>query len=377
MNLRAVLVSVLFFCLIIPISASAENKCVQSEGEAVIVSGDVPSAKAEASARAKWAAMEEVAGVEVKAQSIVQNMALVDDAVSKQVKGVVQSFKVIKEEKRDDVFYVKADVCIEPSKAKEATGTLAMNNSLAVFIPARKPKADGVSDEYIEANALSENLIGSLIEAGYKVTDIAPTDAMDAEAIEKAVKSGSFMSLRSLMYKFLSNILIIGSTDYTISTKKGQDIGYGMSMPFTNVTVRLNYRILSKGEGGKIEILSSGTADGKGLATQVEDAAAKGLKDVADKFIPVAVEKIGQHIKGAARRVLVKVQGVSNMSSTFEIKDAIQNIAWVTKVDEKGIGEFIVSYTENPIYLANSLEQKNVFKVQSFTPSTITVEYAP
>ena len=45
------------------------------------------------------------------------------------------------------------------------------------------------------------------------------------------------------MYKFLSNILLIGKIDYTISTRKGQDIGYGISMPFNNVTVRLTYRI--------------------------------------------------------------------------------------------------------------------------------------
>ncbi len=374
--------------------ALCETKCVDSEGEAVIVNNDLPSAKAEAVARARWAAVEQSVGVEVKVQTIVQNMALVDDAVSKQIRGVVTGHKVLGEENRKDTIWVKINACVEPTKAKEALSSLALNNSVAVFIPARKPKVvkefeekyktpygktqrSGLEtrDEYDETNILSETLIGRLIEQGYTVADVAPTHAVEAREIEDAIKSGNFLTLRTLMYKFLSNVILIGKVDYAISTRKGEDIGYGVSMPFNNVTVRLTYRIVTRDASGRTVILTAGTEEGKGLAMSVEDAAANGMKDLAQKMTPVVLEKLGQYIKGIAKKIQVKVDGVTDISANFEVKDALQHIAWVAGVEEKGLGEFIVSYPENTIYLANSIAQKGMFHLVNFSPYSILVKY--
>lgn len=395
----------------------AELKCIDAEGEAVIVNNDIPSSKTEAIARAKWSAIEQAVGVEVKAQSVVQNMTLVDDAISKQVRGVISNFKELAKETRKDTFWVRINACVEPFKARDAVSSLALNNSIAVFIPAKKPKVvkemeeihktpygkterSGLAtkDEYDETNILSENLIGRLTEQGYTVIDVAPTHALETQEIENAVKSGNFMTVRSLMYKFLSNILLIGKIDYTISTRKGQDIGYGISMPFNNVTVRLTYRIVTRDNTGKTIILTAGTEEGKGMAMNVEDAAAGGLKDLSTKLIPVVMDKVGQYIKGIAKKVEVTVKGVTDINSHLAVKDILQNIAWVTNVEEKtktviktekvsettmisepmavgGFGEFVVSYPENTIYLANSISQKGNFQIVNFSPYSITIRY--
>jgi len=39
------------------------------------------------------------------------------------------------------------------------------------------------------------------------------------------------------------------------------------------------------------------------------------------------------------------------------------------------MGEFIVSYPETSIYLANSIKQKGLFNVDQFTPYSITLTY--
>lgn len=350
-----------------------QTKCIDSEGEAVIINNDIPSAKAEAIARAKWSAIEQTVGVEVKAQSVVQNMALVDDAVSKQIRGVVTGYKILREENIKDTMWVKINACIEPTKAKDAISYLALNNSVAVFIPAKKPGS--IRDEYDETNILSENLIGRLTEQGYTVVDVAPTHTLEAKEVENAIKSGNFLTLRSLVYKFLSNILLIGKIDYAISTKKGENIGYGISMPFNNVTVRLTYRIIARDNTGKMVILTADTEEGKGLAVSVEDAVASGMKELSQKIMPVILEKVSRYIKGVAKKVQVKVTGVSDMSTNFEVKESLQNIAWVTNVEEKGLGEFIVSYPENSVYLANSISQKDNFKIINFSPYSILVKY--
>jgi hypothetical protein len=352
-------------------TVQAAPTCLDAAGEAVIVNNDLPSARAEAVARAKWAAVEKAVGVEVKAQSVVQNLMLVDEAVSRQINGVVSGHRVLGEQRHDDAIEVTINACVEPTRARDAVAGMALNSAIAVFIPARRPG----STEYEETNALSESLIGSLSEQGYTVVDVAPSQAVEASSVENALKSGNFLGLRSLMYRFLTNILLIGKVDYNVTTRKGENVGYGISLPFNNVTARLTYRLLTRDSSGKIVILAAGAEEGKGMAGKVEDAVANGLKDLADRLTPVIQEKIGRHMKGVARRVTVKVNGVSELSDNFAVKELLQNLAWVSQVEEKGLGEFMVSYPENPIYLANSLRQKGSFRVESFSPAAISVFY--
>jgi hypothetical protein len=328
----------------------------------------------EAIARAKWAAIEQVVGTEIKAQSFVQNFTLVEDVIKTKAGGVVKSYKVIDQKNTPDAVNVKINVCVEAAGAREAVSELGLNNSIAIFIPARKPGRSG--DEFEETNILSETLIGKLTEQSYKVVDVAPTNALDAKTIENAVKSGNSMTVRSMMYKFLSNLIIIGKVDYTISTKKGEDIGYGVSMPFNNVTVRLNYRIIAKNnKTGNMEILSTGVEQAKGLANNVEDAAANAMKELADNLTPAILDKVGQYIKGNTKKVSIKVNGVTDVNTVLAVKQMLQSIIWVSEVEEKQMGDFIVSYPENTLYLANSINQKGNLKVVNFSPYSLVLDY--
>ncbi len=357
-------------------AAFAQVKSVDAEGEAVIVNGDIPSARQEAVARAKWSAVERVVGVQVKAASFVQNMTLVEDVMKTQVTGVVKSFDVLNQESRKDgTYWVRIRAVVEPTRAKEAVSALGLNGSIAVFIPAKKPRAEG-GDLYDETNLLSETLISRLTAQDYKVIDAAPTQVADAAEIEKAAKGGQTLLLRTLMYKFLSNILIVGKTDYTISTKKGEDIGYGISMPFNNVTVRLTYRIVAKNnQTGAVEVLTAGAEQAKGLAGNVEDAAASALKDVAEKVTPKILDKVAHYVQGNVKKISVRVAGVADLDTNLEVKGILQNIVWVAGVEDKEMGRYIVSYPENSLYLANSIKQKGNFRIINFSPYSISLEY--
>ncbi|HEX7416019.1 MAG TPA: hypothetical protein VF305_02405 [Smithellaceae bacterium] len=354
--------------------AFSQEKCVNAEAEAAIINNDIPSAKLEAIARAKWSAIEQVVGTEIKAQSFVQNFTLVEDVIKTKAGGVVKSYKIIDQKNTTDSVNVKINACVEPASAREAVSQLGLNNSIAIFIPARKPGRSG--DEFEETNILSETLIGKLTEQSYKVVDVAPTNALTASVIENAVRSGNSMTVRSMMYKFLSNLIIIGKVDYTISTKKGENIGYGLSMPFNNVTVRLTYRIIAKNnKTGNMEILTAGTEQAKGLANNVEDAAAEAMKELAQNLAPAILDKVAQYIKGNTKKVAIKVNGVNDIDTVVEIKGMLQSIVWVSEVEEKQMGDFIVSYPENTLYLANSIKQKGNYKVVDFSPYSLLLDY--
>ncbi len=354
-----------------------QQKCVDADGEAVINNNDLPSARLEATARAKWQAIEKTVGVDVKAGSLVSNFALVEDVIKTQIGGSVKSFTKKGEKQRDGSIVVSINACVEPKKAQEAISSeLALNSGLAVFIPARKPTASGSEAAFEETNILSETLIGKLTDQNYKVVDVAPTQAVDAKEIENAVRSGSTLAVRSMMYKFLSNVIIIGKTDYTVSTKKGEDIGYGLAMPFNNVTVRLTYRIVARNnKTGNMEILTAGTEQARGIRNNVEDAAAEALKDLAEKITPKILDKVAQFLQSNVKQIRVKVNGIKDLETNMDVKGQLQNTVWVTGVDEKAMGDFTVSYSENAIYLANSIQQKGNFNLVNFSPYSLTLNY--
>lgn len=376
MKIRFFIVSILVGTLILPVLGYGQVKCVEAEGEAVIVNNDVPSARLEAIARAKWQAIEKTVGVNVKAGSLVSNFTLVEDVIKTQVGGAVKSFTKKWEKEKDGVLTVGVNACVEPTLAKEAISSeLSLNSGVVIFLPARLP-AKGVGQEKIEeTNILSETLIEKLKEQNYQVIDAASANPEDAAEVERAMKSGSTLALRSLIYKFLANVIVIGRTDFTISTKKGEEIGYGLSMPFNNVTARLQYRIVARNnKTGKMEILAAGTEQGKGIRSKVEDAAAEALKDVAEKVIPRMLDELAKYIQSNAKKIRVKVEGVKDLDTSLEVKSQLQNTVWVTAVEEKGLGEFIVEYPEKTLYLANSIQQKGNFSILNFTPYSLTLK---
>lgn len=385
---------------LLSLPAVAETTCLNGEGSAAIVNGDTASAKIEANARARWAALESAVGVEVRAQSVVDNAMLLDDLVSTQAKGTITSSKVVSEKKDAAMYHVTVNACIEPAKAAETVASLALNNSVAVFLPARKPRVllesetnakvtdkrgqaekarvtqESVKDEEEESNILSENLIERLVEQGYTVSDIAPSGAIDAEALDKAIKSGNFVAMRSLIGKYLSNLLLVGKVDYTVSQRKGDEIGYGIEAPFNRVTVRLTYRLLTRDrESGKLVIVGAGTSEAKGSAASLEDAAAKGMQALSDKVVPQLLEKFAKQVKGVSRKITVKVEGLDQVAETFDVRQAINSAAWVSDVQATGVNEFLVSYPENSIYLANSLSRNPKLKLASFSPYQIRLSY--
>lgn len=363
--------------LLMPHTSHAKAVCLDSEGEAVVVNSDIPSSKAEAVARAKWAAIEQSVGVSVKAQTIVQNFTLVDDAVIKQIKGFIGSHKLLSESCDNNLCKVRINACIEPSNAPEALSSLSLNNSIAVFIPAYVPR-NGIKDDHLEeSNTLSETLIGKIAEQGFIVADLTPKGTADAELVDMAINSGTLTALRSSMYRSLSNILLIGKADYALSAQKGDEIGYGLRMPFQNVTVRMTYRLVAKDFSGNLIILAAGAEEAYGMANNVKDAVSVGLKSLAEKIAPSIIEKVSRQIRGVSRRISVNVSGVTDISTSFAVKEILQNISWVSAVEDKGLGDFVVSYPESSIYLANSIEQKSGFKVRKFTPYQMNIDYVP
>lgn len=345
----------------------AQVKCVSVEGEASIMGNDVASAKAEAFSRAKWQAIEQVVGVQIRAESVVQNFSLLDDAVIKQITGVVKDSKIIAEEKKGDIYVVRANVCVEPTAASKAVEQLSLNNAISVLVMRRL-----ASGRFEEASGFVESVIGTLTDREYKVYDI--TEIMGETDADRILSRGDNISLRELMYRSLSNLAFVGVIQYSTPAAPGQDVGYGVRMPFYIVNANLNYRIVAKETNtGKVVVLASGSERAQGKALNETEAVIQAEKELASKISPMVVERVSRYIKGLSKPVSVKFEGVKDLSQTLELKSMLQNLAWVTDVKEAGLGEFVVGYPENTLYLATALEQRG-YKVVKYSPNSIILD---
>lgn len=371
-TLRLIAAMLLACPLLLPCPALAKPVCVESEGEAAIIGTDIPSAKTEAISRAKWAAVEQVAGVEINSRTIVENAALLDDIISSQARGVVTSHRLLREQKTSDSIKVRVTACVEPAQARDAVSPLALNSAVVAFVPSRQLGSSGKDARYDDTTSFSEALNNALIQKGFTVRDLAGGTAIKGADLDKALKGGNFIALRSLAYRYQSNTILIGRIEPTVSTNRGEDVGYGISMPFTKVTVRLTYRLLTRDSRGELTILAAGSEDAVGLAPAVADAHAVALKNLSDKAVPIIMEKINQRIKELANKVLVTVEGVKSPEETFNLRDSLQRITWVGTIEDIGLGQFRLTFPENPLYLANGLTQRG-FKVVSYSKDAIRV----
>lgn len=350
-------------------SASAKPVCIDAKGESIVLRGDVPSAKVEAVNRAKFAAVEQIAGIDLKSRTIVEDSALLDDIITTQTRGVVTSYRTIKVVQEGDSAKALVNVCVEPVNAKAAMSALSLNTAISVYLPARKISKQEFDDE----NILAQSVIGKLAEQGFSVRDLAETHPLKIKDIESAMKGGDQTAVRNIVYRFLANSILIGKVEPVLSTEKGSDAGYGIKMPFNSVTARLSYRLLARDVSGKLAVLVAGNEEAKGLAPNREDAYAEALKNLSEKFVHAITEKIHSRLKEISGRVTVKIAGISDPAETFAMRDQLQKITWVTQVEEKGLGEFVVSFSENPIYLANGLSQKG-FRITSYSRDLIAVQ---
>ena len=369
MNLSKSMRILIILLALVSISFSKE-KCIESVGvgEAPITKY-VSSAKMEAYARAKWDAVEKALGTHVFVKDVVENFKLLDEVVTKDVKGFIKNPKIIEEKREGNTLIVKVKGCVYPEKAKKAIGLITKNTVFNVIFLIQD-RSYRYSDEM---NPITTKLIDIFSKQGFKVQDLASIKSLDTYEIENALYYRRFFKLRKLLEKTIAGVTIIGKVNFIRKIREGQDIGYGFS-PFSIIYAQANYYVLIK-DKGKIRILASGSMSAKGVAINEDMAKDKALEALADKLAEDIYKKIYKYLSSHRKVVTVVVDGIKSLSENFEIKSKIQKLPWVKSVKDVGIGKFEVEYLDNPVYLANALESLYGYKVEKFSPLRIVIKY--
>lgn len=364
--MKRFLIVVLLF-LLVPFCLQA--KTVKALGEAQIKNGDIASAKVQAVARAKWAALEKVAEVKVKVETIVQNAVLVDEAIKTQVEGVVEDYKITDEGKDGDIYWVQLNADVLPDKAEKAVSSLSKNTKIAVMLPVIMP-----NNEVRETNPLSENVINELAGQNLEVVDLASAGtSLSVKKLEAAMNSENFMEVRNIANQFLSGVMLIGKVDSTATAKSGKNVGYGITLPFNVVTGRLTYRLIGEKNGQKL-ILESGYVSGRGQGPTVEDATYRMMENlntnVSNRLISMVVEKI----KGVNKRTVeVVLAGNNDLDKLMELKNELSFISWVLSIENKSNDTLLVEYPEKSLYLATAIDALGKYEIRDLDKYRIVI----
>jgi len=337
-----------------------QAKTVTAVGEAQINNDDIVSAKLRAVARAKWAALEEAAGIRVKVETIAQDAVLVDEAIKTEVGGVIKDYKITDEGKDNDIYWVKLSAEVLPEKAKKAFSFLSKNTKIAVMLPVVLP-----NNEVRETNPLSEKVINDLAAQNLEVVDLASAGSeLSVKTLKSAMDSGNFMEIRNIANQFLSGVMLIGKVESTATAKSGKDVGYGITLPFNVVTGRLTYRLIGEKNGQK-RVLASGYVSGRGHGPTVEDAAYRMMENlstnVSNRLISVVLEKIKST---NSKRIEVVLAGNNDLDKLLELKNELSYISWVLSVENKSEDTLVVEYPEKSIYLATAIDDLMKYEIK-------------
>lgn len=95
-------------CFILPVTAQDTEEApkeVVASGLGSIIGGDVAHARDDAIEDAQKKALEQVVGLMVESETLVENYQVLEDNIFSKTQGYIQNYEVIKEGKRDEMLY--------------------------------------------------------------------------------------------------------------------------------------------------------------------------------------------------------------------------------------------------------------------------------
>ena len=364
---------ILLFCFIVFSFAKDEEipKCIPSigVGEAFITK-DYNSAKLEAIMKAKWDAIEKALGTDIQVKDIMENFKLLDEVILKDIKGFVKDVKIVKEENLGDFVRVYIKTCVYPKKAEKTLALLTKETAISILF-----LIEDNGHIYIDkANTLTVSLTNELLSQGFQIYDLSKSKNISLRSIKNSIDSRNFSYLENILKISLSKALIVGKVSFTVLSKSGQNIGYGIKSSLYSVKAYAKYYVFIK-DKGHVKVIASGIVSSKGFGLTEEEAKQKALLRLSEQLTNEIVYNLNKYMLFKHNVITLIVEDVYSVSENFKIKEELQKLPWVKSVVDLGIGKFKVEYLENPVYLANALENTLNYKVKEFSPTKIVIEF--
>ena len=353
----------LIFLLVSSINLYADF--VESEGEAMIYNGDIPSAKAIAISRAKWSALESIADMNVKVDTLITNSQLADEAVKIEYEAKFKKIKVLSEGRSGDRYVVKLLVEIDKLDARREVESLSKSTSIAVVIPSIV-----ANKKYSYITPFSEKVVTELTKEGFEVRDISKElDPDIIKEINSAISKDNYEKLNFLTSKYFTTNILVGKISIR---ERSKNVGY-TEMPFTIVDGSLDWRLIGK-KGTRRVMLASGTYNDNGHGSNLDAAVTNLYKNMSSTTSHKLISDVTDEVLDNTRRkVVVVLSGPRNIRDFYDLLTDIESIPFVLDVVKEGIDTLIVNYPEKTYYLASFLTGGGKYTLEKIGKNEIVI----
>lgn len=353
------------FGLVLSGAAEAKMKTVTVTAEVAAVKGDRAQTERRVKREARRLAVEQGAGTLVESNTIVRNYQLVADEIVTKAKGVITQEEWGPLQLDGDVAKIQLTATVSPEAIENALCTVikANHDPRIALVMVEKTGKDGdawkIERGLVEA-LMTERLMGAcftLVEPGFKVTEVSATGDLPQEVVEKLVKT------TNAQYIFFAAAKVIESdTRGQAVFKDGSMKSYSMSISGRLINVETSEVEASVAEHTQVLGISPEHAlrfkAGQGRAFAV-----------VDKTIDALMQKIAKRWSDEivnASKVLVTVQNVKNFKTaqSFDkvIRSTFANAGLERRSLKNGTGVWDVDVEGGADEFAASIEGKKVDK---------------
>lgn len=224
-------------------AAEAKVKTVTVTAEVAAVKGDKGQTEKRVKREARRKAVEQGAGVLVESNTIVRNYQLVADEIVTKANGVITREEWGPLQIDGDIAKIQLTAAVSPEAIEDAICTVikANHDPKIALVMVEKTGKDGgdwkIERGLVEA-LMTERLMDAcftLVEPGYKVTEVSATGDLPQEVLEKLVKN------TNAQYVFFAAAKVIESdTSGQAVFKDGSMKSYSMSISGRLINVETN-----------------------------------------------------------------------------------------------------------------------------------------
>lgn len=353
------------FGLVLSGAAEAKVKTVTVTAEVAAVKGDKAQTEKRVKREARRLAVEQGAGVLVESNTIVRNYQLVADEIVTKASGVITREEWGALQMDGDVAKIQLTATVSPEAIDDAICTVikANHDPKISLVMVEKTGKDGdawkIERGLVEA-LMTERLMDAcftLVEPGYKVTEVSATGDLPQEVMDKLVKT------TNAQYVFLATAKVIESdTSGQAVFKDGSMKSYSMSISGRLINVETNEVEASVAEHTQVLGISPEHAlrykAGQGRAFAVIDKALDGLMQKITKRWADELVNAG--------KISVTVQNVKNFKAAqaFDkvVKASFTGVGLERRSLKGGTGVWDVSVDGGADEFASVIEGKRVDK---------------
>jgi len=342
--------------------AAGQARTVQAEGFGSIIGGDTAQARDEAIVDARVRALEQVAGVFVDAETLVENAVLLGSLVRDRTQGLVTSYRILGEGPVDGGRYrVAIEARVVPEEVKRKLQGATSNFSMVVMIQETnlgRPHAPPIVE-----NAL----VTKLVESGYRVADPGQVLKLREQERMKALLDNDLDAIRGIAGRFLATVLVMGRA----STEQSQ-----VTEGIVSVRGRVAVRAV-EAETGRI-LLNRDIGEVRGFDLAADRAGQKALRNAAEAAGDYVLQQLNQHYKRHERTVEIRVRGLASVEDFQRFKNLLQSVRWVSDLDAKSYSldasVYTLRYAEKAAFLASRISREPDYRVTHFDTNRLVVE---